>query len=209
VSVSAPAAPPRAARFTAPLRKYAGYVFDCDGTLVESMVLHHQAWRVAFERFQAPFEFDWALFMRRAGMPLLQTVVELNAEFGSTLRPEEVVREQRRAYRELLPGVLPIEPVVAFARALHGHALLSVASGGDHDVVVQSLSAIGILELFVHIVAAEQISRGKPDPEAFLLCATRMGLEPASCLVIEDGELGIQAAERAGMDWVRVGAPEL
>jgi HAD superfamily hydrolase (TIGR01509 family) len=195
------------ARFTPPLRRYAGYVFDCDGTLVESMVLHHRAWQVAFARYEAPFDFDWALFMRRAGMPLRQTVLELNREFGSTLPPEQVVEEQRRAYRELLPGVLPIEPVVAFARALYGHAPLCVASGGHDDLVRQSLGAIGILELFAHIVAAEQVSRGKPDPEAFLLCAERMGLAPSDCLVIEDGDLGIEAAERAGMDWVRVGAP--
>jgi HAD superfamily hydrolase (TIGR01509 family) len=202
-----PAAAVSAARFTPPLRRYAGYVFDCDGTLVESMLLHHQAWRVAFERFRAPFDFDWTLFMRRAGMPLLQTVLELNREFRTNLPPAGVVGEQRRAYRELLPGVLPIEPVVAFARALHGHAPLSVASGGHEDLVKQSLSAVGILELFDHVIGAEQVTRGKPDPEAFLLCATRMRLDAASCLVIEDGDLGIEAAERAGMDWVRVGAP--
>lgn len=194
-----------AARFTPPLERYAGYVFDCDGTLVESMVLHHRAWRAAFERFHAPFEFDWTLFMRRAGMPLLQTVHELNAEFGISLPPEDVVREQHRAYAELLPGVLPIEPVVAFARALYGHAPLSVFSGGHEDVVRQSLAAVGILALFDHVLTAEHVKRGKPDPEGFLLCAERMGTAPAHCLVIEDGDLGIEAAERAGMDWVRVG----
>jgi HAD superfamily hydrolase (TIGR01509 family) len=207
VSVTQAASAVVAARFTPPLKSYAAYVFDCDGTLVESMVLHHRAWRVAFQRFGAPFDFDWTLFMRRAGMPLLETVLELNRELGTSLPPEQVVQEQRRAYAELLPGVLPIEPVVAFARALYGHAPLSVFSGGHEDVVRQSLAAIGILELFDHVVTAEHVQRGKPDPEGFLLCAERMRQAPANCLVIEDGDLGIEAAERAGMDWVRVGAP--
>lgn len=202
--MDAPSAGAAAPRFTPPTRRYTAYIFDCDGTLVESMALHHRAWRVAFERYQAPFDFDWELFVRRAGMPHRQTVLELNRELGSSLDPDAVVAEQRRAYRELVSELLPIEPVVAYARSLYGTAPLSVASGGHREDVLAALEAVKIRELFAHVVTAEDVEHGKPDPEVFLLCAARMRVAPAECLVIEDGASGIEAALRAGMDCVQV-----
>lgn len=193
-------------RFTPPTREYAGYIFDCDGTLVESMPLHFQAWRHAFTHHGAPFEFDWALFTSRAGMPLEETVLALNVQFGTTLVPADVVAVQRAMYRTLLAEVRGIDPVVAFAKEVASRAKVSVASGGHRAEVETSLRNAGILELFDCIVTAEDVTRGKPDPEMFLRCASGMGLPPEACLVIEDGAFGIEAAERAGMDWVRVEA---
>eukprot|EP01104_Vermistella_antarctica_P010773 TRINITY_DN2905_c0_g1_i2.p2 TRINITY_DN2905_c0_g1~~TRINITY_DN2905_c0_g1_i2.p2 ORF type:complete len:135 (+),score=15.67 TRINITY_DN2905_c0_g1_i2:404-808(+) len=95
--------------------------------------------------------------------------------------------------------------VESFARDLYAsNALLSVASGGMGPVVKKSLAATGLLSLFPIIVTADLIQRGKPDPEMFLLCAERMGVRPQDCLVLEDGQSGIDAAIAAGMDWVRV-----
>lgn len=191
-------------RFTPPTRRYDGYIFDCDGTLVDSMILHFKAWRAAFEQHAASFDFDWQLFVSRAGMPLEQTVEALNGQFSTTLDPKRVVAVQLATYRTLLAEVRAIEPVVAFAREVAAHAKLGVASGGQRPEVEESLRNIGILHLFEVIVAGNEVARGKPDPEIFLRCAERMGLTPERCLVIEDGELGIEAARRAGMDWVRV-----
>lgn len=193
-------------RFVAPSRPYAGYIFDCDGTLVESMPLHFRAWRHAFQAHAAPFDFDWELFTSRAGMPLEDTVVALNEQFGCALEPRRVVQVQRAAYRGLLDGVLPIDPVVEFARAVARSAPASVASGGHRDEVETSLKQIGIFSLFCFIVTGNEVTRGKPDPEIFLRCADAMGVKPADCLVVEDGALGIEAARRAGMDWVKVEA---
>ena len=195
----------RPPRFTPPAKRYAGYIFDCDGTLVESMPLHHRAWQTAFAQHRAPFDFDWALFVRRAGMPLVETVVELNREFGCALDAVVVAEDQRRAFRALLSEMEPIVPVVEFARTLHQTAPLGVASGAHYDQVEHALRAIGLFELFASIVTTERVSRGKPDPEGFLLCARELGVAPSECLVIEDGEFGIEAARRAGMDCVRVG----
>lgn len=191
-------------RFTPPTRNYEGYIFDCDGTLVDSMILHFKAWRAAFEQHGASFQFDWPLFVSRAGMPLDQTVIALNAQFGTTLDPAPVVAVQLATYRTLLAEVRAIEPVVAFAREVAQRAKVAVASGGQRREVEESLRNVGILHLFDVIVAGNEVARGKPDPEILLRCAQGMGIEPARCLVIEDGELGIEAARRAGMDWVRV-----
>ena len=194
-------------RFIAPTRTYAGYIFDCDGTLVDSMPLHFRAWRAAFRQHGASFDFDWALFVSRAGMPLETTVEALNQQFGSTLDPKRVVEVQLATYRTLLAEVTAIEPVVAFARQVAASgAQVSVASGGQRPEVETSLRSIGLLDLFRLIVAGNEVAHGKPDPEILLRCAEGMGVAPEDCLVIEDGELGIEAARRAGMDWVRVEA---
>lgn len=191
-------------RFTPPSRAYSGYIFDCDGTLVDSMPLHFRAWRTAFRRHGASFEFDWALFVSRAGMPLEQTVEALNVQFATVLDPKRVVEVQLSTYRELIAEVRAIDPVVAFAREVAARAKVAVASGGQRAEVEQSLRNIGVLDVFDVIVAGNEVARGKPDPEILLRCAARMNVAPEDCLVIEDGELGIEAARRAGMDWVRV-----
>jgi HAD superfamily hydrolase (TIGR01509 family) len=193
-------------RFVPPIRDYPAYIFDCDGTLVDSMPLHFRAWRAAFRQHAASFDFDWALFVSRAGMPLEQTVEALNLQFGTTLDPKRVVEVQLATYRTLLAEVIAIEEVVAFARQVSATAKLAVASGGQRAEVETSLRNVGILELFGVIVAGNEVQRGKPDPEILLRCADGLGVSPRDCLVIEDGELGIEAARRAGMDWVRVEA---
>jgi HAD superfamily hydrolase (TIGR01509 family) len=191
-------------RFSPPTREYAGYIFDCDGTLVDSMPLHFRAWRTAFQQHDASFEFDWALFVSRAGMPLEQTVEALNAQFSTRLNPKLVVEAQLAIYRTLIAQVTAIEEVVAFARKVARVAEVAVASGGRRAEVEASLRAIGVGDLFRVIVAGDEVARGKPDPEILLSCAASMGVAPSDCLVIEDGALGIEAARRAGMDWVRV-----
>jgi HAD superfamily hydrolase (TIGR01509 family) len=193
-------------RFVAPTRAYAGYIFDCDGTLVDSMALHFRAWRHALGAHNAPFEFDWALFTSRAGMPLEQTVLELNAQFGTLLDPLPIVALQRTSYRSFLPGVTAIAPVVEYARRVALSAPVGVASGGHREEVEISLRNVGLAGLFRSVVTGSDVTRGKPEPEIFLRCAAELGVSPAECLVIEDGELGIEAARRAGMDWVRVEA---
>jgi HAD superfamily hydrolase (TIGR01509 family) len=191
-------------RFVPPTRDYAGYIFDCDCTLVESMPLHYRAWRRALEEHAATFDFDWELFTSRAGMALEQTVTALNLQFSTQLDPGEVVAVQLATYRSLIAHVTAIEPVVAFARQVALRAPLSVASGGHRAEVEASLHNAGIFELFLCIITGHDVKHGKPDPEILLRCAEGMRVRPADCLVIEDGALGIEAARRAGMDWVKV-----
>jgi len=193
-------------RFIVPSRDYAGYIFDCDGTLVESMPLHFRAWRHALESHGASFEFSWQLFVSRAGMPLAETVVALNAQFGTALDPTTVVAAQLALYRSFLPTLTAIAPVVEFARQVATRAPVAVASGGHRAEVEASLRLIGVADLFQCVVTGDEVLRGKPDPEILLRCAEGLRVRPSECLVIEDAEFGIEAARRAGMDWVRVEA---
>lgn len=184
----------------------AAIVFDCDGTLVDSMSLHHEAWKRALVEGGARFEFGWEVFTSRAGKGLEQTVLELNAQFGEALDPAHVVAAQHTYYERSLSELKPIESVVAVARAFRGKLPMSVASGGQRALVLRSLAQIGILEWFDHVVCQGDVERGKPHPEMFLRCAELMGVSPERCLVFEDGRSGIEAAEAAGMAWVLVDA---
>jgi HAD superfamily hydrolase (TIGR01509 family) len=190
-------------------RDYAGYIFDCDGTLADSMVVHHHAWLAAFAQHGATFEFGWDLFTSRAGMSLPKTVEALNEQFGLRLDPHAVTASQRQAYERLLAGVRPIAPVVELARRVAQVAAVSVASGGERSVVLRTLELIGLAETFSVVVTAEDVLHGKPAPDMFLLAAERMGVPAAECVVLEDSVLGIEAARRAGMAAVLVSPPNV
>jgi HAD superfamily hydrolase (TIGR01509 family) len=190
-------------------REYGGYIFDCDGTLADSMVVHHSAWLSALAAHGATFDFHWDLFTSRAGMSLPSTVLELNAQFGLTLDPEAVITSQRVEYERFLPTVKPITEVVELARRVARSRPVSVASGGERNVVRRTLELIGLAELFPVVVTAEDVARGKPAPDMFLLAAERMGVTASECVVFEDSVFGLEAAKRAGMASVLVRPPNV
>jgi beta-phosphoglucomutase-like phosphatase (HAD superfamily) len=190
--------------FVLPPGDFGGFIFDCDGTLADSMPLYHRAWQRALSDHGATFEFTWELFMSRAGMSTALTVEGLNATFGTTLEAEAVEAVHRREYLGLIDTVRPIDAIVAIAHAYFGKLPMSVASGGTRPLVERTLELIGVRELFPVVVVAADVPRGKPEPDIFLLAAKRMGVAPERCLVFEDGAPGILAAERAGMQAVLV-----
>jgi HAD superfamily hydrolase (TIGR01509 family) len=186
---------------------YEAFIFDCDGTLADSMPLHHIAWKRAFQDCNAPIDFSWERFVSRAGKTLEVTVEELNLELGLSLDPKRVAAVQRAEYDRLLPGVRPVARVVNFLRSVAGRRPLSVASGSDRRTVDRTLSALGIADLVPIVVTSEEVGRGKPEPDLFLLAAERMAVAAERCLVFEDSPLGIEAARRAGMGSVLVEPP--
>ena len=195
------------ATFTPPgsLAPYRGFIFDCDGTLADTMPIHQRAWIHALEKHGATFEFGWDLFMSRAGKTIELTVSELNAQFGTKLDPALVAADQRACFDILAGEVLPLAEVVAFALARKNEGFpLAVASGGDAPTVSRTLRTIGVSDWFGAVVTHEQVEHGKPAPDMFLLAAKLIGVPPEQCLVFEDSLLGIEAAERAGMGAVLV-----
>lgn len=195
--------------FEPPTKRYEGYIFDCDGTLADSMVVSHRAWLAAFRRHGATFEFGWELFMSRAGMSLPKTVEALNEQFGLSLDPIAVSAAQQAEYLLDLPKVEPLAPVVALAREASRHAKVAVASGGERPIVLRTLEVIGVADVIDVVVTSEDVTRGKPAPDLFLLAAERMGVHPSKCVVFEDSAFGIEAAGLAGMDAVLVRPPSM
>ena len=190
-------------------REYGGYIFDCDGTLADSMVVHHRAWLAALAAHGAGFDFHWELFTSRAGMTLPNTVRELNVQFGLMLDPEGVTASQREEYERFLHTVQPITEVVELARRVAVSRPVSVASGGERQVVRRTLELIGLGQTFSVVVTAEDVTHGKPAPDMFLLAAERMGVPASECVVFEDSVLGLEAAKRAGMASVLVYPPNV
>lgn len=186
---------------------YGAFIFDCDGTLADSMPLHHAAWKRAFQDCNAAIDFSWERFVSRAGKTLEVTVEELNQELGLSLDPGRVAAIQRAEYDRLLSGVGPVESVVSFLRSVAGKRPVSVASGSNRQTVDRTLLLLGIADLVPIVVTAEEVEHGKPAPDLFLLAAERMGMPAERCLVFEDSLLGIEAATRAGMGSVLVRAP--
>lgn len=189
---------------TLPPGDFGAFIFDCDGTLADSMPLYHRAWRSALAHSGATFDFSWDLFVSRAGMSTLLTVEGLNQQFGTTLQAALIEEHQHGEYAKLVDEVKPVPAVVAVAREYAGRLPMSVASGGTRVLVERTLDVLGIRDLFAHVLVASDVPRGKPEPDLFLLAASRMGVAPERCLVFEDGEPGILAAKRAGMPFVRV-----
>lgn len=179
-----------------------GLIFDCDGTLVDTMPMHYRAWQTALGEAGIPLAED--AFYRLAGMPTLQIAQALALEHKSNVSGEHITHRKEEAYIESIPGIALIPAVVAIARRENGRRRLSVASGGIHRIVDRQLRAAGLMELFPIVICADDVEHGKPAPDSFLAAASRMGLKPEQCLVYEDGELGFQAAAAAGMSCVDV-----
>jgi beta-phosphoglucomutase-like phosphatase (HAD superfamily) len=184
-------------------RPFGGYIFDCDGTLADTMPLHYRAWRRLLA--EHGMAFSEPFFYSLGGKPTELIVELLCRDHGLFIEDVPAAIQRKEAYFvELIHEVTPIEPVVAVARRWRGAVPLAVASGGLRRYVELTLEAIGIRPWFDAVVCVEDYARAKPAPDAFLEAARRLNVPPADCLVFEDSPLGIEAAAAAGMQSVFV-----
>jgi beta-phosphoglucomutase family hydrolase len=195
----------KAMRLKLPAGKFSAYLFDCDGTIADSMPLHYVAWKQALGKWNC--EFDEQLFYAWGGMPTAEIIATLNKRQGLDMVVETVCMEKETLYYELLPQLKAIAEVVEHIEAQHRRIPFAVVSGGTRESVVASLKAVKLLDKFDVFVCAGDYKKGKPDPEPFLLAAEKLGVNPKDCLVFEDTEMGIQAATAAGMASVRIPPP--
>lgn len=183
---------------------YKAFIFDCDGTLAESMEVHFKAWRKVFAMHNAKFDFSWDLFRSMGGIGLKRSVRLMNERFDDHLDPDAVVKDQAALVDDAIHHIRPNHEVVELAHKLAATHPLSVASGGHRDHVHYTLKLIGVDKIFPIVVTQDDVKLSKPAPDLFLLAAEKMGIKPADCLVFEDSMPGIQAAQNAGMDFVLV-----
>jgi HAD superfamily hydrolase (TIGR01509 family) len=177
-------------------------IFDCDGTLADTMPAHYQAWLKILQPHGLPFPEE--RFYALGGVPTKEIARMLVTEAGLAIDPLVLARKKEQAFVDKIAEVLPIEKVVAVARERRGAVPMAVASGGYRRVVEMILRQIGVLDWFSAVVTAEDTTRHKPEPEVFLEAARRLGVASGICTVYEDTDLGIEAARRAGMRWVDV-----
>jgi HAD superfamily hydrolase (TIGR01509 family) len=184
---------------------FRAYLFDCDGTIADSMPLHYVAWKTALGEWGGRFEET--LFYEWGGRPVQEIIATLNRMQGLDMPVAQVAARKEQLYYEQLPHLKAVPEVLEQINAQFGVIPMAVVSGSSRESVVNSLTTLGLLEKFETIVAAEDYSRGKPAPDGFLTAAERLGVEPEDCLVFEDTAFGIQAATAAGMASVRIPSP--
>ena len=192
-------------RVTMPEKLYSGYIFDLDGTLVDSMPTHHRAWLHALRNNGAPAHaFLWDEFVSHGGMAAPDIVATLNKTYGLNMEPETVASEKRARYDYLLEHeALPIiGETVELVKQLKERGIpYAIGTGSVRHGALNTLRSAGIEELFSIMVTPDDVppGRGKPNPDIFLLAAEKMGVAPTDCVVFEDAQPGLEAAAAAGM----------
>jgi HAD superfamily hydrolase (TIGR01509 family) len=188
-----------------PKGPFKAYLFDCDGTIVDSMPLHYVAWKRVLAEWGC--EFGEQTFYSWGGMPVTEIIAALNVRDSLAMPIEEVQRRKEALYFEILPELKAVPEVLEHIELSHGHIPFAVVSGSTKESVTASLTTLGILDRFETLVCAGDYERSKPDPQPFLIAAERLGVAPEDCLVFEDTDMGIQAATAAGMASVKVLQP--
>jgi len=177
-------------------------IFDCDGTLADTMPAHHRAWLEVLAPLGMTFPED--RFYALGGTPTVKIAAMLASEQGKILDPQEVAHAKEQAVLRHFDEIRPIPVVVEIARRCRAVGPVAVASGGGRAMVERTLRQIGLVDWFAVVVTAEDTVHHKPEPDVFLEAARRLGVAPVICTVYEDTDLGLEAARRAGMRGIDV-----
>ena len=184
------------------MREIKGIIFDCDGTLADTMPLHWKAWQTVTAKHGLHFPED--RFYSLGGVPSRDIFKMLCAEQGKDLDCLALSLEKENVYLPFLPEVKAIDVVVEVAKANHGKLPMAVASGGLKHIIEQVLEHLKIRNFFDAIVTSEDVKHQKPAPDIFLEAARRIGVLPEDCRAYEDTDLGMQAIRSAGMEAIDV-----
>ncbi len=180
-------------------------IFDLDGTLVDSEPNYYEAGRRLLAGYGIA-DFSWEHHTRFIGIGTRETLEILSREFGIDAPVEELLAGKNRHYLELARAHTEVFPEMrAFVERLHtaGHPM-AVASGSSRAAIEAVLAGTGLDALLTTVVSAEEVARGKPEPDVFLEAARQLGVGPGDCVVLEDAPPGAQAAHRAGMRCIAI-----
>jgi HAD superfamily hydrolase (TIGR01509 family) len=182
---------------------YKAYLYDCDGTLADNMPAHRDTYiKVAADK---GVTITGAVIDEFAGLPIPQVVIEINKRFNTNFDPDEFTYLKTKLYHdEYIQQIKPVEFVVKHLIAHAGKVKIAVVSGGGRQAIEKTLNVLGISHLVEVLVCAGETPHGKPYPDPFLAAAEKLGVLPEHCLVFEDGAAGVQSAQAAGMEWIRI-----
>lgn len=179
-------------------------IFDCDGTLADSMPVHWIAWNATLRAHGLDHLFPHERFMELGGVPASGVLELLAAESGRVLDAKAITLQKYQAYFDHADQIRRLEPIVAVALEHHGKLPMAVATGSTREGVTRTLTAIDLLDHFDAVVCADDVRHPKPHPETFLVAAEKLGVPPQQCLAFEDAVPGLEAARAAGMDVIDV-----
>jgi beta-phosphoglucomutase-like phosphatase (HAD superfamily) len=176
-----------------------GLIFDLDGTLVDSMPIHFEGWEKACEKFGA--HIDPAFLRFHTGSPgwaIAAAIIE-HSGLNGKVTIEEILKVKLEEFYRMQHLIKPVEPVADIVRKYFGILPMAIGTGGHRAAVERTLEVTGMKKYFEIVVTANDVVNHKPHPATFIKCAELMKVEPALIEVFEDGDLGIEAAKRAGM----------
>jgi len=172
-------------------------IFDLDGTLSNSLPVHVATWNKVGETYG--FKFDTQIVHEMTGRPTIEFARHIVEKYNLTANPEDIVKLKQETFWNSAELLEPVQEIIAIVKEFHGKLPMSVGTGASRKSTEVQLGALKIADYFDAIVSADDVTSHKPEPETFLKCAQLMGVEPTACQVFEDGDLGIEAAKKAGM----------
>lgn len=172
-------------------------IFDLDGTLSDSLPVHIASWHAICSTLKC--SFDERIIVEMTGAPTIKIAERVKQEQGLDIDAGEIVRMKQYEFRKNINLIKPHDVVISLMRQSHGKIPMAVGTGSSRISAMLQLKELEIDQLFDFIVTADDVERHKPEPETFLKCAELMGVKPEFCQVFEDGELGMKAAQAAGM----------
>ena len=179
------------------LPKAKALIFDLDGTLSNSLPVHLATWNIVGEKYG--FVFDPKILYEMTGRPTIEFAERVVQQYGLSADPNEIMLLKQNSFWEMANLLEPIDKVVSIVKAYYGKLPMSVGTGAGRKSTQVQLETLNLMKYFDAIVTAEDVTSHKPKPETFLECARLMNVDPQYCQVFEDGDLGIEAAEKAGM----------
>jgi beta-phosphoglucomutase-like phosphatase (HAD superfamily) len=176
-----------------------GLIFDLDGTLADTMPFHFRGWKIACKKFGA--DIEPAFLRKHTGSPgwIIASEIIKECNLNGNVSIDEIMNEKLKEFYKDQHLVKPILPVVEIVKKYHGILPMSVGTGGHRLAVERTLEITGLRKYFDIVVTANDVDNFKPHPETFLKCAEQMNVDPEFIEVFEDGDLGIEAAIKAGM----------
>lgn len=187
-------------------------IFDLDGVIVDTAKYHYLAWRKIAQ--DLGFDFSEAQNEMLKGVSRVQSLkflLECGQVTLSQSEKERLLREKNEHYLSLISHMDEtelLEGIPALLRALRTHQIpFALGSASKNARLI--LDALHLTNWFTAIVDGNEVTQAKPDPEVFLKAAQKLGYQPEDCIVVEDSQAGIQAANSVGMTSVGIGSKEV
>lgn len=186
----------------APEPPFKALIFDCDGTLANTLPLHYRTWSATFASHGAELTQAW--YYQHSGISAKELVHLFNQTFGYDFDAGALSRSKQQQFRHLISTVTEIPAVVEVVHTYHGHVPMAVASGSERLTMEITLTTLNLKHLFDTTVCINDVTKGKPEPDLFIMAAQQLGVAPSDCIVYEDSDNGFEAAQRAGMRCINV-----